>query len=508
MPDVPARLDGQSLTLSTALSVACGGPIPAIAPDAMERVCAGRSLVTKLLATGKAVYGITTGFGRLKNVQIAASDAATLQLNLLRSHAVGVGPDAPDAAVRLLLLLRLNTLLRGNSGVRPEVPALLHEMLLRGVLPRVPEQGSVGASGDLAPLAHLALVLVGEGEARFHDELLSGRAALERAGLAPLVLEAKEGLALINGTSFSTAVAVLAHGKARCALSHANLAAAMTIEALQGSHRPFDQRVAGIRPHPGHAKVAERMRSLLADSEIAAQHEHCDRVQDPYSLRCTPQVHGAIEDALQHVGEVLSREMNSATDNPLLFPGDGESISAGNFHGEAVALACDYAKCAVAEIASISERRIENLVNPDLSHLPPFLAGGKPGLNSGLMMAQVTAAALVSENKGLAHPASVDSIPTSANQEDHVSMSPIAARQLRSITENTRHVLAVEFLAASFALHWQTGKRAGRGVEAARQFLAAEILPPGEDRLFSADLRKLRELMDSGRLMSAALAAR
>jgi histidine ammonia-lyase len=474
----------------------------------MERVRAGRALVTKLLASGRAVYGITTGFGKLKHVQIEASDAATLQLNLLRSHAVGVGPHAPESAVRLLLLLRLNTLLRGNSGVRPEVCELLLAMLQRNVLPQVPEQGSVGACGDLAPLAHLALVMVGEGEAHVNGVLMPGREALERAGLKALTLEAKEGLALINGTSFSTAVAVLAHGKARCALRHANLAAAMTIEALQGSHRPFDARVAAIRPHPGHARVAERMRALLQNSAIAAEHEHCNRVQDPYSLRCTPQVHGAVEDALQHTGDVFHREMNSATDNPLLFPEDGESLSAGNFHGEAVALAADYAKCAVAELGSIAERRIENLVNPDLSHLPPFLAGGKPGLNSGLMMAQVTAAALVSENKGLAHPASVDSIPTSANQEDHVSMSPIAARTFRAITENVRHVLAVEILAATFALDWQKGRRAGDGVEAARQFLAQEIAPPSEDRLFGKDIRHVRELMDSGRLLSAVLKPR
>ena len=466
---------------------------------------AARELVERLLHSGKPVYGITTGFGKLKSVSIAPADAVTLQVNLLRSHAVGVGACADATTVRLLLVLRLNTLLRGNSGVRNEVCDQLCALLAHNILPEVPEQGSVGACGDLAPLAHLALVLIGEGRARVgNSEVLSGGAALQRCGLQALQLQPKEGIALINGTAFSTAVAALSMSSAWQALALADLAAAMTIEALQGSHHPAEARVAAIRPHPGHARSAANLRALLHGSEIEAEHHDCGRVQDPYSLRCTPQVHGAISDALEHVSLVLEREMNSATDNPLIFAAEGDSISAGNFHGEAVALVCDYAKCAVAELASISERRIENLVNPDLSGLPPFLAGGQPGLNSGLMMAQVTAAALVSENKGLAHPSSVDSIPTSANQEDHVSMSPIAARTLRAITTNMRHVLSVELLAAYFALHWRQPRRAGAGVQAAFAFLQQHIAPPGADRLFSEDLAKVRQLMDDGSLLAAA----
>ncbi|MAG57125.1 MAG: histidine ammonia-lyase [Planctomycetes bacterium] len=497
-------LDGTRLTLEEAVRVSDGaGASVRIDDDARERVRVCRRMVEDIVSRGEVIYGITTGFGRLKNVTIDADDVRTLQRNLLRSHAVGVGDNASPEVVRLLLLLRLNTLLRGHSGVRERVVDLLLALLHQDVLPVVPVQGSVGASGDLAPLAHLGLVLIGEGEAHWQGECLPGSEALARAGLKPLELRAKEGLALINGTQFSTAVGVLGLARSWTLAATADIACAVTIDALLGSAAPFRQRIASLREHPGHAACASNVRRLLKGSDILESHSECDRIQDPYSMRCAPQVHGAVRDALRHLTVILGREINAVTDNPILFPADGDAVSAGNFHGEPLALPFDYAKSAVCELASISERRVENLVNPDLSHLPAFLAGGKPGVNSGLMIAQVLAAALVSENKVLAHPASVDSIPTSANQEDHVSMSPIAARQLVEVSRNALHVVAVELLAGFLALQWRRPLRAGAGVEATVDLLATIVGPPGEDRAFGEEIRSIARLVGSGRLLRA-----
>ncbi len=504
----PLHLDGSSLDLRAAC-VAASAPRcrVTIDADARARVRAARNLVETILAEGRTAYGINTGFGKLATTTIPRESLRELQHNLLVSHAVGVGPESAPAVVRLMLILRLQNVLVGHSGVREETINLLVQMIERDVLPVVPEQGSVGASGDLAPLSHLALVLEGLGEARFDGERMSGGEALARAGLKPIRLEAKEGLALINGTQFSTAVAALTLHRASELAVAADIACALSLEAFAGSVRPFDARIANLRPHPGHAATAENVRRLMEGSEILASHHDCARVQDPYSFRCVPQVHGACRDALTHLRGVLAREINAVTDNPLLFPKEGDVVSGGNFHAEPIALPCDYATLAAAEFASISERRLENLVNPDLSGLPPFLAGGRPGVNSGLMIIQVTAAALVSENKALAHPASVDSIPTSASKEDHVSMAPIAARKFRSVVENTAQVVAAELFAARLALHWRQPLRAGKGVQPVYELLRDRILPPGDDRAFGRDHQVAKVLLDAGDIVAAAESA-
>ena len=496
-------IDGRTLTLDDVDAFLQGRfSKVCVAAAAKKDIAKGRAAIEAILARGQTVYGINTGFGKLASKAIDAADLKTLQKNLLLSHAVGVGRPLEPAIARLALLLRANALARGHSGVRPAVVELLVEMLNRGVTPVIPEQGSVGASGDLAPLAHMALVLIGEGQATVDGQVLSGIDALARKGLAPIELEAKEGLALINGTPISAAIGAAAFVRARRLATLADVACGLTLEALQGSIRPFDPRVAALRPHPGHAETAQNVRLLMQGSEILESHRNCSKVQDQYSLRCAPQVHGAARDALTHVGEVLARELNAVTDNPLIFPDDGDVVSAGNFHAEPLAMIFDYAAIAVAELANISERRLENLVNPDLSGLPPFLVESS-GLNSGYMIPQVTAAALVSENKSLAHPASVDSIPTSANKEDHVSMAPIAARQFAAVVENSTWVLAIEMLAAHQALTFNPTLKAGRGIEAARRTIAAKVPKLVHDRALRKDMDAVRALIDDGDLLAA-----
>ncbi|MCA9322241.1 MAG: histidine ammonia-lyase, partial [Planctomycetes bacterium] len=476
--------------------------------SAAERVARARSFVEDIVNRGQVVYGINTGFGKLANTKIDPDRLQELQRNLILSHASGVGDPLPPDVVRLALLLRANALARGHSGVRPVVIETLLQLLSHDVLPVIPAKGSVGASGDLAPLAHLALVLIGEGEATVDGKVVSGIDALAHCGLVPLVLEAKEGLALINGTQISCAIGAAAWIRSRRLVQLADLCCACTLEALRGSARPFDERVGALRPHPGHLETAARVRGYLAESEILVSHADCDRVQDQYSLRCVPQVHGAVRDALRHVGDVLAREIVSVTDNPLVFPDSGDVISAGNFHAEPLAIPFDYATMAISELASISERRIENMVNPDLSRLPPFLVNDS-GLNSGFMIAQVTAAALVSENKVLSHPASVDSIPTSANKEDHVSMAPIAARKFAEVVNNTTWVLAIELLAAHQAMLVGGGDLLpGIGVRAAMQVLDTHIPPWNQDRIMKHDIDAVRRVMDSGELIRAVRAAR
>jgi histidine ammonia-lyase len=494
-------LDGNSLELEQIAQVAQGDVTVMLAESARTRVNTARALVDRLAAGDEPIYGINTGFGTLAEVKIARSDLQTLQRNLILSHSAGVGDPLPLPEARVLMLLRSNVLAKGYSGIRVESLLLLLEMLNRDVIPVVPERGSVGASGDLAPLAHLALVLIGEGEAFFRGERLPGRAALERAGLAPLVLEAKEGLALVNGTQAMCAVGVPALLRAERLCAVADLAGAMTLEGLMGSHKPFIPEIQQLRGQVGQAGSAAHLRSLLADSEIVKSHEHCAKVQDPYSLRCMPQVHGAARDGVAFCRAILSREVNAATDNPLVFPEQERIVSGGNFHGQPVSLALDVLAMAATQLAAISERRVEQLVNPALSGLPPFLTV-KTGLNSGFMIAQVTAAALVAESRILCHPASVDSIPSSAGREDHVSMGMTAALKARQVIDHVRTVLAIEVLVAAQALDLRKPMKAGRGVQRAYELVRSRIPSMVEDRELHRDIRTVCALIDSGELLA------
>ncbi len=499
------EIDGRSLELVDAERVLAGEPHRlTLSRRARAAVARARELVRDAADSDAALYGINTGFGKLSRVRIARSDLARLQENLLLSHACGVGPPLDPGVARLALLLRVNALARGHSGVRVELLDLLAAIFESGAAPIVPEQGSVGASGDLAPLAHIALLVIGRGEAWLDDKRMSGARLLAKLRKRPLSLEPKEGLALINGTQVSTAIAVAGVIRARRLARTAEVVASLSIEALRGGVRAFDPRIHELRGHAGQAATARNVVKLLRGSKVLPSHADCDKVQDPYSLRCVPQVHGAARDALDHAAATLEREMNAVTDNPLLFPADGEILNGGNFHAEPVALVADYAAIAVAELASISERRVENLVNPDLSGLPAFLAQS-PGLDSGYMIAQVVAASLVSENKTLAHPASVDSIPTSAGKEDHVSMATWAARKLGAIVTNAENVLAIELLCAAQGqdLHarWLDP---GKGALAAYRALRARVPRMKRDRIIAPDIATARALIASGAILDAA----
>jgi histidine ammonia-lyase len=457
-------LDGESLTLEQMRAIAEGAAVTC-SDEARGRVEAARRFVEELIARGDVIYGINTGFGALADVRIAPEELRQLQLNLLRSHACGVGEPLPEPVVRAMMALRANVLAKGYSGCRPIVLDTLLALLQAGVHHIIPSRGSVGASGDLAPLAHLALVTIGEGQACYQGEILPGREALRRANIAPLVLEAKEGLALLNGTQAMCAVGGLALLAAEQLTNASDVTGAMTLDALRGTPVAFDAKIQAVRPHAGQRISAQRLRTLIEGSAIRDSHRDPAvdlRVQDAYTLRCMPQVHGAVRDALAHVRQILEIEINSATDNPLVFAEAGEVLSGGNFHGEPVALALDYASVAVADLATISERRVERLVNPALSDLPAFLTT-HPGTNSGLMIAQVTAAALIAENSVLVHPASTYSLPTSANREDHVSMGMTAALKFAQIVNNVETILAIELLCAAQAMEFlkplQTGPR-------------------------------------------------
>jgi histidine ammonia-lyase len=508
-------LDGNSLTLADAARILRGEVERlTLAPAARQRVTDSRRCLTELLAQGRIIYGVNTGFGKLASQRIDVSEILALQENLLRSHAVGMGSLLSIGVSRLALALRIGALAKGFSGVTPELLDHLLALYNRGVVPAIPDLGSVGASGDLAPLAHLALVAMGEGHAfitksnagrangRAKPKPLSGRAALRRVHLEPYRPQAKEGLSLINGTQISTALLTDALVHARELVRVADVTGAMTIEATKSSQRPFDPRIQQVRAHPGQAACAANLLRLLADSEVMVSHADCSKVQDAYSMRCMPQVHGTARDALEHVRRVVETEMNSATDNPLIFADTGEVISGGNFHAQPVALDADFLCAAVADLCSITERRVENLVNPDLSGLPGFLTP-HPGLNSGMMMVQVLAAALVSENKSLSFPASVDSIPTSANREDHVSMSTGAARKCRQVVANAMRVLACELLCAAQGLEFHAGLRPGRGVEAAYRHLREHVRTLGRDRTLHRDLEAAERLIRSGSLLAA-----
>lgn len=500
---------GSRWTLEELVALAHGRAGLSFGQEARVRVERARAWVDSWSKAGDEapnVYGINTGFGALAETRVRADQMRQLQRNLVRSHACGVGELFAAPVVRAMVALRAQTLALGHSGVRPEVIEALVKLLHQGVVPCIPQKGSVGASGDLAPLAHLALVLIGEGEAWFDDRRMPGEEALRQAGLTPVTLQAKEGLALINGTQMMLAVGGLALHRAEMLCRVADIVGAMSLDALQGTGRPFDARIAAARPHPGHAQSAKNLRALLAQSEIMESHADCGKVQDPYSLRCMPQIHGASRDTLLFVREVCERETASATDNPLIFVSDEgaepEVISGGNFHGQPLAIAFDAAAIAIAEIANASERRIEQLVNPAMSSgLPPFLAPNT-GLDSGFMMAQVTAAALVSENKVLSHPASVDSIPSSAGKEDHVSMGSISARKFAQIVDHVQSVLAIEAMVAAQGIDLR-GLRPGRGVEAAHQSIRTRVSKLEGDRPLYIDMAAAEELIESGAIERA-----
>ncbi|HEX9794020.1 MAG TPA: histidine ammonia-lyase [Planctomycetota bacterium] len=499
---------GSRLDAQTVAAAAEGRPLELVfGREARAAVAKSRRTIEAIAAGDQAVYGVNTGFGLLAKERIGRADLGRLQRNLLLSHAVGTGPDLAAEEVRLALLMRIHSLCRGHSGVRPALVEWLVRLHGSGWHPRVPEQGSVGACGDLAPLAHLALPVIGEGElvdpeGRIHP----ARRALGKIGLAPLELEAKEGLALINGVQVSHAVGLGAWARMRNLSVGAEIVGALSVEALLGSHRPFDARVARLRPHKGMARAASNLRKLLRGSQVMRSHRDCERVQDPYSFRCMPQVHGAAKDALAYLEGALLAEAQAATDNPLVFPDRGDVVSAGNFHGQPIAMPMDHAVTALCAWGNISERRTAILIDPAMSGLPAFLTP-RPGLNSGLMIPQVVAAALCSENKGLAFPASADSISTSADQEDHVSMSMRAAVKLRKAVGNAERVLAIELFTAAQAHEFHGELRAGAGAQATYELVRENIAPLQDDRWLGPDLDVAHDLVQAGVLREAVEAA-
>ena len=500
------HITGNDLRLEDVREVAISRQAVLLSPDAREAVNLARTVVDEIVAGNKLAYAITTGVGKLSDVRIPGDQIRELQVNLVRSHAFGVGSPLPLAETRAMMLLRANSLAKGYSGVRAAVIDILCEMLNRGVTPFIPSQGSVGASGDLAPLAHLALALIGEGEC--HDETgtrFPASEALKRAQIKPLVLEAKEAISLINGTQAMLAVGTLALLATETLVDTADVLGGLSCDALRGTDTAFDVRIHEVRPHAGQMKTAANLRRMLEGSQIRESHRECGRVQDAYSLRCIPQVHGAVRDTLAYCRSVFETEANSAVDNPLVFitdpkSGAGDVISGGNFHGEPLAFALDFLAIALSALAGISERRIERMVNPALSEgLPPFLAPGA-GLNSGFMLPQVTAAALVSENKVLAHPASVDSITTSGNKEDYVSMGMTAALKLRRVVENTRNVLAIEAMAVAQALDFLAPLKTSKRGQAAHAAIRSVCPLIEKDRVMYKDVARTAELIASGKI--------
>ncbi|MCM2279126.1 MAG: histidine ammonia-lyase [Oligoflexia bacterium] len=497
------KIGAKPLTLEEVREVAELGRKVELAPVAVAKIKRAHEFLVSMVESGETFYGINTGFGLLSSVRIKDADIETLQYNLLRSHACGVGPYLEDRFVRAMLLLRAANLAQGHSGVSLKLVKQILGLLNQGICPLIPEQGSVGASGDLAPLAHLALVLIGEGRARRKGREMAGAQALKAAGLKPIRLGPKEGLALINGTQFMTAIGALTLLEAESLADIADLTGAMTVEALRGTETAFEPEIHAVRPHPGQVATAKHMRSILLSgggkSEIALSHENCGKVQDPYSLRCIPQVHGASRDAFAFVRQVLEREVNAVTDNPLLFPDSKKILSGGNFHGQIVAIAMDLLSISLAELASISEQRLEKLVNPAISELPAFLTK-KGGLNSGFMIVQVAAASIVSENKTLAHPASVDTIPTSADKEDHVSMGAWAARKAARILVNARRVLAMELLASAQGIDFLRPMRTSKVLEELHRRVRKLVPKMEEDRVFHPDILAIERLLASGEL--------
>jgi histidine ammonia-lyase len=494
------EIGARPLDLPTVATAAAGGARLALGEAARARVIRAHRTVGEVLASGRAVYGVNTGFGKLAHVRIEPARIAELQRNLLRSHAAGMGPPLPPEETRLSLFLRIHTLALGHSGVSIELLERLVRLYNEGVLPVIPEQGSVGASGDLAPFAHLALVLLGEGEAVRGGVRRSGAAVLAELGLEPYAPAPKEGLALINGTGITAAIGLRVALRARAFLRAADAVGALSVEASRGSPSPFHERVAAARPHPGHAAAAANVRRLLEGSAIVESHRDCAKVQDPYSFRCLPQIHGAVRDALAHVEEVLLREANSATDNPLVFAEEGALVSAGNFHAQAAALALDYLAAALAVFAAAAERRVDGLMNAEVTGLPAFLTR-ESGLRSGFMMAQVTAASLVGEARVLAHPASPGTVPTGGGQEDHVSHGPFAARKAGQVLALAEKVLAIELLAAAQGIDLLRPLRTTPGLEAAHAALRARVPRLDEDRVLAPDLEAAHALVRDGDLL-------
>jgi len=500
-------LDGRPLTLAQIHRVAAEGVPVSIAPSAADRVRKSRRLIEQIVARGETVYGVNTGFGKLSDVRVAPNRLAELQVNLVRSHAGGVGNPLSEEEVRAMLLLRANVLAKGFSGVRFELLEQLVSLLNAGVHPVIPEKGSVGASGDLAPLAHLALVVIGEGEAFYKGERIGGSEALRRAGLVPVQLSAKEGLALLNGTQGMTAVGALAVTRARRVVHLADLAGAMSLEALRGTPAAFDDRIHQVRPHAGQVASAAHLLRILAGSEIRESHREQDsRVQDAYCLRCMPQVHGAVSDVLQHVAGVIEIEAGSATDNPLIFPdtpdsgSDADVLSGGNFHGAPLAYAFDYAALALTDLCGITERRIDRLLNPDINEgLPAFLSSD-PGLSSGFMIAQIVSAALINECQVLAHPCSTGSIPTDGGKEDHVSMGMNGAVKLRQIVENAERILAVELMCAAQGIEFRRPLRSSPSIEQAHKVVRTVVGGLVSDRVLAPDIESLAAAIRAGKL--------
>jgi len=496
------ELNGQDLTIEQVVEVARNGAAVRLSAQAQEALLASRETVERLISGGQVIYGINTGFGKFSEIAISRDELEQLQRNLIYSCAVGGGPDFAAEVTRAIMLLRINALAKGFSGIRLETVEALAAMLNRGVHPLIREQGSVGASGDLCPLAHMVLVLMGEGEAEFEGRIMAGAEAMALAGIAPVHLVAKEGLALINGTCVMTAVAALAVHDAEVLLKSGDITAALTVEALQGIVDAFDPRLHLARPHPGQIASARNLLSLLQGSRLTTRQGE-KRVQDAYSLRCIPQIHGGSRAAVAYARSVVEIEVNSATDNPLIFTREGEVISGGNFHGQPVAIAMDTLGIAVAELADVSERRTERLVNPALSDLPAFLTP-VAGINDGYMVAQYAAAALVSENKILAHPASVDSIPTCANQEDHVSFGTIAARKARQIIGHTQRVLGIELLCAAQGVDFRGREQLGLGTAAAYALLRKDVPTLENDRILYPEMDRSEALIRSGALLREA----
>jgi histidine ammonia-lyase len=490
-------IDNQLVTLDV-LRTAWAAPLTvSLGDEAKRRITEAQELINDVVASGRQVYGVNTGFGQMAQVRISNDELAHLQANLVRSHAVGVGEDLDDNIVRLIMLMKVIALAEGFSGVRVELVEMLCEMINHNIYPRIPSRGSVGACGDLAPLAHMAGALIGDGEVRVDGRVLLAVDALKAAGLEPARLAPKEGLALLNGTQVSTALALAAAFRTENLLAAVMMAGAMSSDAIKGSDTPFDKRIQNVRGHGGQIAVAGVLRELMHGSDIRASHEECDRVQDPYSIRCQPQVIGACLDVLRHVSSVLETEANAVTDNPLVFADSKSVLSGGNFHAEPIALAADYLALAIAEIGALSERRIALLIDSHMSGLPAFLVKDG-GLNSGFMMAQVTAAALASENKSHAHPASVDSIPTSANQEDHVSMATFAARRLHTMIDNVANIIAIELLAAAQGIEFHRPKTSSSIIEEVIAKLRT-ISPAYEtDRSLSSDIQRVASVVDKG----------
>ncbi|MFL5693329.1 MAG: histidine ammonia-lyase [Ktedonobacteraceae bacterium] len=493
-------IDGQALTSAEVLAVARHYADVTLGNTSIVRIQAARAVIDKLAAEEQKVYGVTTGFGHLSRVRIPHNQQVELQHNLLRSHAAGVGEPLTEEVTRAMMLLLAASLGRGNSGVRLEIVITLIEMLNKKIYPYIPSRGSVGASGDLAPLAHLALVLVGEGETIYQGQRISGKEALQRANILPLQLHAKEGLALINGTHLMEAVAILALADAHSLLRTAEVACAMSLEALMGSHIPLDARIHQRRNQQGQQVSATRLRSMVSDSAINASHQNCSRVQDPYTLRCAPQVLGAVRDALEFCQNIFERELNAVTDNPLVFPEDGDVLSGGNFHGQPLALALDMLAIALTHLASFSERRTYSLLGPndwDEGGAPLFLTPN-PGLNSGFMIAQYVAAALVNEIKILAHPASIDSIPTSAGMEDFVSMGATSANKLLRILEQAQQVIAIELLCAAQMLEFRKPLKPGVGVQQAFELVRLYVPKLEHDRVLAPDIATMTKTVKEG----------